>query len=85
MGGSGYSALIGRTMVRDNDLPRDDDGHCDPADDPPPISEVLVDANRALADTPKMYPFPQDVLIDGISCFSLSRQYPWDCKSVLTT
>ena len=84
-GGSSYSALIGRTMIRANDLLGDDDGRYAAPVDPPPIAEVLADADRALADTPEMEPSSEDVLIDGRSYLSLSRWDPWGCESVLTT
>ena len=85
MGGSGYSALIGLTIVRNNDLPGNYDGSYAAANNPPPISEILSEANRALVNTFKMEPLTKDVLIDGRYYFSLSRRDPWYCESFLTT
>jgi protein LTV1 len=48
------------------------------------LHEVLAYATETLAE-PLHAPPPEDVLIDGLSYFSLKDRNPWDCESILTT
>ena len=81
-GGSGFAALVGKSLVPAADLRRDNElaVHEEPA----PIEEILNRADQILAN-PEMEPPPEEVLIDGKSYFSERTHNPWDCESILST
>ncbi|KAL3776158.1 hypothetical protein ACHAW5_005696 [Stephanodiscus triporus] len=90
-GGSGYSALVGKTMVNASEL----DGTIG-AD--PSSSSLLVNVEEskrqmqmdlaeadAILANPEMDLPPEEVFIDGKSYFSVTSRNPWDCESILST
>jgi len=78
-GGSGFSALIGKTMVNAKNL---GEGGLDmPLET---IEETLAKARERLAE-PALRPPTEEVLIDGQSYFSERMRNPWDCESILST
>ena len=95
-GGSGYSALVGGTLVRGDDLLVRDGRADDPAADPAAalranveesqrqMQRELAEADAVLARPEADLP-PEEVLIDGRSYFSVTPSNPWDCESILST
>ena len=89
-GGSGYSALVGRTMVNASDL---DDAVAGVGsssllinieESKRQMQADLAEADATLAN-PEMDLPPEEVFIDGKSYFSVTSRNPWDCESILST
>ena len=90
-GGSGYSALVGRTMVNASDL---DDAVAGAGPSMSLLINIeeskrqmqadLAEADATLAN-PEMDLPPEEVFIDGKSYFSVTSRNPWDCESILST
>jgi protein LTV1 len=85
-GGSGFSALMGKQMIRD--CPWNNSGE-NPALDGreqgmESVQEVLALATSRLAE-PIVKPPAEEILIDGKSYFSERHRNPWDCESILST
>jgi protein LTV1 len=77
-GGSGYSALVGKQLMREKDiLP-------DTIDVPERLDETLARAAQILSVPPQKPP-EEDVLIDGQSYYSARERNPFDCQSILST
>lgn len=84
-GGSGYSALVGKTMVRSGEL--NDPSHALLAnieESKKQMQKDLAEADAILAN-PEIDLPPEEVLIDGKSYFSETPRNPWDCESILST
>lgn len=84
-GGSGYSALVGKTMVPASEL--DDPSKTllvNIEESKKQMQKDLADADEILAN-PEMDLPPEEILIDGKSYFSVSSRNPWDCESILST
>ena len=79
-GGSGFSALVGKTMVPIKDI----DETKISRGDIQPIETVLASADDTLRD-PQQAPPAEEIFIDGKSYFSERIQNPWDCESILST
>lgn len=90
VGGSGYSALVGRTMVNASDL----DGCLinttsmsllvNVEESKRQMAQDMAEADAILAN-PEMDLPPEEVFIDGKSYFSITSRNPWDCESILST
>ena len=78
-GGSGFSVLVGKQMVKDDD--QLDAALVGPTQT---VDEVMQEAKDFLARPIEAVP-PEEVLIDGKSYFSERERNPWDCESILTT
>ena len=90
-GGSGYSALVGKTMVNASGLQ-----HIDPNYDESKsllinieeskrqMKQDLAEADAILAN-PEMDLPPEEVFIDGKSYFTETSRSQWDCESILST
>ncbi|KAL3779353.1 hypothetical protein HJC23_007483 [Cyclotella cryptica] len=87
-GGSGYSALVGKTMVHASQLSGDDDPSktllINIEESKKQMQKDLADADAILAN-PEMDLPPEEILIDGKSYFSETSRNPWDCESILST
>jgi protein LTV1 len=81
-GGSGFAALVGKSLVHAANLGGDDDLAVH--EEPTPIEEILKGADQILAN-PEMEPPTEEILIDGKSYFSERTRNPWDCESILST
>lgn len=84
-GGSGYSALVGKTMVPASEL--EDQSKAllvNIEESKKQMQQDLADADAILAN-PEMDLPPEEILIDGKSYFSVSSRNPWDCESILST
>ncbi|EED86782.1 predicted protein [Thalassiosira pseudonana CCMP1335] len=88
-GGSGYSALVGKTMVHASELNADD---VDPSknllinieESKKQMQKDLAEADEFLANPEVDLP-PEEIFIDGKSYFTERTQNPWDCESILST
>eukprot|EP00978_Attheya_sp_CCMP212_P021302 scaffold62017_cov51-Attheya_sp.AAC.4 len=83
VGGSGFSALVGKEMIHASQL----DGSPEDFDDEDAKEEFekeMEEAEEFLAN-PEVEPPVEDVLIDGKSYFSEATRNPWDCESILST
>mmetsp|Transcript_11520 Transcript_11520/g.23706 ORF Transcript_11520/g.23706 Transcript_11520/m.23706 type:complete len:654 (+) Transcript_11520:37-1998(+) len=89
-GGSGYSALVGKTMVPAEELNADSNHNntesllINMEETKRQLEEDLADADAILAN-PEMDLPPEEILIDGKSYFSETPRNPWDCESILST
>ncbi|KAL7526783.1 hypothetical protein ACHAXR_001650, partial [Thalassiosira sp. AJA248-18] len=89
-GGSGYSALVGTTMVNATNLSQADKYTMDATllinmeESKKQMQKDLADADAILAN-PEMDLPPEEVFIDGKSYFSVTSRNPWDCESILST
>ncbi|KAL7522314.1 hypothetical protein ACHAWX_007004 [Stephanocyclus meneghinianus] len=87
-GGSGYSALVGKTMVHASQLSGNDDPSktllINIEESKKQMQKELADADAILAN-PEMDLPPEEILIDGKSYFSETPRNPWDCESILST
>ena len=82
-GGSGYSALVGTTMINASDLQKSTLA-VNIAESKKQMERDLAEADATLAN-PEMDLPPEEVFIDGKSYFSLSSRNPYDCESILST
>mmetsp|Transcript_40185 Transcript_40185/g.72399 ORF Transcript_40185/g.72399 Transcript_40185/m.72399 type:complete len:502 (+) Transcript_40185:91-1596(+) len=90
-GGSGYSALVGKTMVHASQLDNNAESS-DPSkalmvnmeESKKQMQKDLADADAFLANPEVDLP-PEEVFIDGKSYFSVTSRNPWDCESILST
>jgi protein LTV1 len=78
VGGSGFSALVGKQMVPASALEGLPIG-CTES-----VEETLRTARETLAQ-PLQKPPTEEILIDGKSYFSERVRNPWDCESILST
>ena len=83
-GGSGYSALVGKTMVPASELDESKTLLVNIEESKKQMQKDLADADAILAN-PEMDLPPEEILIDGKSYFSVSSRNPWDCESILST
>ena len=89
-GGSGYSALVGTTMVNATDLEDQDPTRSTKAllrnieQSKLQMANDLADADAILAN-PEMDLPPEEILIDGKSYFTETSRSQWDCESILST
>ena len=83
-GGSGYSALVGKTMVPASQLDESKTLLINIEESKKQMQKDLADADAILAN-PEMDLPPEEILIDGKSYFSISSRNPWDCESILST
>ena len=86
-GGSGYSALVGKTMVHASELNNEDPSNTlliNIEESKKQMQKDLADADAVLAN-PEIDLPPEEILIDGKSYFSISSRNPWDCESILST
>ena len=92
-GGSGYSALVGRTMVHASALTTIADDHplssstsllVNVQESKRQMALDMAEADATLAN-PEMDLPPEEVFIDGKSYFSVTSRNPWDCESILST
>jgi protein LTV1 len=93
-GGSGYSALVGRTMVNASELDKIIGDGVDPISSSSLMVNIeeskrqmqsdLAEADAILAN-PEMDLPPEEIFIDGKSYFSVTSRNPWDCESILST
>mmetsp|Transcript_16059 Transcript_16059/g.33527 ORF Transcript_16059/g.33527 Transcript_16059/m.33527 type:complete len:654 (+) Transcript_16059:30-1991(+) len=89
-GGSGYSALVGKTMVPAEELNAESNHYntetllINMEETKRQLEEDLADADAILAN-PEMDLPPEEILIDGKSYFSETPRNPWDCESILST
>jgi len=89
-GGSGYSALVGKTMVPAEELNAESNHNntetllINMEETKRQLEEDLADADAILAN-PEMDLPPEEILIDGKSYFSETPRNPWDCESILST
>jgi protein LTV1 len=88
-GGSGFSALMGKQMVRDCPWTSNSVSSENPAldignNEEQSVQQVLALATSRLAE-PIVKPPAEEILIDGKSYFSERHRNPWDCESILST
>jgi protein LTV1 len=88
-GGSGYSALVGRTMVNasaldDHPLSSSTSLLVNVQESKRQMALDMAEADAILAN-PEMDLPPEEVFIDGKSYFSVTSRNPWDCESILST
>lgn len=88
-GGSGYSALVGTTMVNAGDLDKVDPNNTNSLlinieESKRQMMKDLAEADAILAN-PEMDLPPEEILIDGKSYFSVTSRSMWDCESILST
>ena len=92
-GGSGYSALVGRTMVHASALTTIADDHplssstsllVNVQESKRQMALDMAEADATLAN-PEMDLPPEEVFVDGKSYFSVTSRNPWDCESILST
>ncbi|KAL7461440.1 hypothetical protein ACHAXS_001858 [Conticribra weissflogii] len=89
-GGSGYSALVGKTMVPAKELNAESNHNntetllINMEESKRQLEKDLADADAILAN-PEMDLPPEEILIDGKSYFSETPRNPWDCESILST
>ncbi|KAL7531722.1 hypothetical protein ACHAWF_003889 [Thalassiosira exigua] len=85
-GGSGYSALVGKTMVGADALAADPAANLvvNVEESKERMRADLAEADAVLAN-PEMDLPPEEILIDGKSYFSATPRNPWDCESILST
>ena len=84
-GGSGYAALVDKTMVKASQL-EDLNGmlQVNMEESKNQMQKDLADADAILAN-PEMDLPPEEILIDGKSYFSATPRSQWDCESILST
>ena len=84
-GGSGYAALVDKTMVKASQL-EDLNGmlQVNMEESKKQMQKDLADADAILAN-PEMDLPPEEILIDGKSYFSATPRSQWDCESILST
>ena len=84
-GGSGYAALVDKTMVNASQLA---DANAmlqvNMEESKKQMQKDLADADAILAN-PEMDLPPEEILIDGKSYFSATPRSQWDCESILST
>ncbi|KAL9182254.1 hypothetical protein ACHAXT_012906 [Thalassiosira profunda] len=83
-GGSGYAALVGKTMVNAGELDESQALLVNIEESKKQMQKDLAEADAILAN-PEMDLPPEEVFIDGKSYFSQSSRNPWDCESILST
>lgn len=83
-GGSGYSALVGKTMVPASELDESKTLLVNIEESKKQMQKDLAEADEILAN-PEIDLPPEEILIDGKSYFSISSRNPWDCESILST
>jgi protein LTV1 len=83
-GGSGYSALVGKTLVPASQLDESKTLLINIEESKKQMQKDLAEADAILAN-PEMDLPPEEILIDGKSYFSISSRNPWDCESILST
>lgn len=88
VGGSGYSALVGRTMVNASALTTIDDHPLSSStsllvnvqESKRQLALDMAEADATLAN-PEIDLPPEEVFIDGKSYFSVTSRNPWDCDN----
>mmetsp|Transcript_3850 Transcript_3850/g.8441 ORF Transcript_3850/g.8441 Transcript_3850/m.8441 type:complete len:608 (+) Transcript_3850:93-1916(+) len=86
-GGSGYSALVGKTMVHASELDENGDMGTllvNMEESKMQMQKDLAEADATLANPEVDLP-PEEVFIDGKSYFSVTQRSQWDCESILST
>jgi protein LTV1 len=83
-GGSGYSALVGKTMVPASEIDESKTLLINIEESKKQMLKDLAEADAILAN-PEIDLPPEEILIDGKSYFSISSRNPWDCESILST
>jgi len=85
-GGSGYAALVGKTMLNASELVVDSSQALlvNIEESKKQMKQDLADADATLAN-PEMDLPPEEVFIDGKSYFTATSRNPWDCESILST
>jgi len=83
-GGSGYSALVGKTMVNASELDNDKALLMNIEEAKKQMQKDLADADAVLAN-PEIDLPPEEILIDGKSYFSATPRNQFDCESILST
>ena len=90
-GGSGYSALVGKTMVNASGLQYNDPNYDESKallinieESKRQMKQDLAEADAILAN-PEIDLPPEEVFIDGKSYFTETSRSQWDCESILST